>query len=482
MHKGQIWLPRSLGLIEPLLHEFHSTPTGGHMGITKTLAHLSDNFTWTGMKDDVRKFVLACKDCQQTKSDHRKSPGLLWPLPVPVRPWEDLSLDFIGGLPIFKGHTVVLVFVDRFSKGIHLGSLPSHHTAFNVAHLFMEIVGKLHGMPHSLVSDCDPLFLSRFWQELFRLSGTKLRMSSAYHPQSDGQTEVMNMVVEQYLRAFVHSRPATWGRYLMWAEWSYNTSIHSGTQMTPYEVTFGKPPPSIPQYITGSSTVDAVDDFLSNREKLFEKLRKKLLKAQGNMKHFADRNRRDVKFEVDDWVFVKLRPRRQVSLTGNSHPKLTKRFFGPFQITQKVGPVAYQLRLPSYLRIHPIFHCSLLKPCHDPPDTSDTVELPPSSIGNDPLVSPLVILNTKWDTERGTPNLKVLVQWAGLHPDDATWESWEELKAEYHLEDKVLFEAQGNVTNEAPQSPLTEPQAEQPLTERNQRQRTKPRYLKDFIV
>ena len=118
-----------------------------------------------------------------------------------------------------------------------------------------------------------------------------------------------------------------------------------------------------------------------------------------------------------------------------------------------MGPVAYQLRLPSHSRIHPVFHCSLLKPCHNPSDTGDTAELPPSSIDNDPIISPLVILNTKWDSERGIPKLKVLVQWAGLHPDDATWESWEELKAEYHLEDKVLFEAQGNVTNEAPQSP-----------------------------
>ena len=96
------------------------------------------------------------------------------------------------------------MIIDRFSKGIHLGSLPSHHTAFSVAQLFMELSGKLHGMPRSLVSDRDPLFLSRFWQELFKMSGTKLRMSSAYHPQSDGQTEAMNKIVEQYLRAFVH--------------------------------------------------------------------------------------------------------------------------------------------------------------------------------------------------------------------------------------------------------------------------------------
>jgi len=183
-----------------------------------------------------------------------------------------LSLDFIGGLLIFKGHTVVMVVVDRFSKGIHLGSLPSHHMAFNVVHLFMEIVGKLHGMPCSLVSDRDSLFISRFWQELFRLSDTKLRMNSAYNPQSVGQTEVINRVVEQYLRAFVHSRLTTWGRYFMWAEWSYKTSIHSETQMTPYEITFGKQPPTIPQYIVRTSNVDVVDEFLINRDEMFASL------------------------------------------------------------------------------------------------------------------------------------------------------------------------------------------------------------------
>lgn len=118
------------------------------------------------------------------------------PLPVPSRPWEDLSLDFIAGLPPFHGNTVLLVVVDRFSKGIHLGILPASHTALTVASLFVDIVVKLHGIPRSLVSDRDPLFVSRFWQELFRASGTQLRMGFAYHSQSDGQTEVLNRVIE----------------------------------------------------------------------------------------------------------------------------------------------------------------------------------------------------------------------------------------------------------------------------------------------
>jgi len=139
---------------------------------------------------------------------------LLSPLPVPTRPWEDLSLDFIVGLSSYKGNTTILVVVDRFSKGIHLGLLPSQYIAYQVATLFLDILAKLHGMPQSLVSDRDPLFISKFWQELFKLSGTKLRLSLACHPQSDGQTEVMNRIIEQFLRAFVHHRPSSWGKFL----------------------------------------------------------------------------------------------------------------------------------------------------------------------------------------------------------------------------------------------------------------------------
>ena len=148
------------------------------------------------MRVDVTQFFATCIDCQHTKYERKQIAGLLCPLPVPHRPWEDLSLDFITGLPPYHGHTVILVVVERFSKGIHLGMLTPSHTVHTVACLFIETMAKLHGIPRSLVSDRDPLFVNNFWQELFRLSGTKLRMSSAYHLQSDGQTEVLNRVIE----------------------------------------------------------------------------------------------------------------------------------------------------------------------------------------------------------------------------------------------------------------------------------------------
>jgi len=160
LYKGRIWLPNGLPLITTLLHEFHTTPTGGHAGIAKTVARLMHNFYWPDLRADVTHFVTNCVDCQVTKYETKKSAGLLCPLPVPSRPWEDLSLDFIGGLPPYHGNSVLLVVVDRFSKGIHLGMLPQNHSALTTAKLFLDIVVKIHGIPRSLVSDRDPLFIS----------------------------------------------------------------------------------------------------------------------------------------------------------------------------------------------------------------------------------------------------------------------------------------------------------------------------------
>lgn len=210
---------------------------------------------------------------------------------------------------------------------------------------------------------------------------------------------------------------------MIWAEWSYNTSTHSATRKTPYEITFGKQPPSLPQYLEGSSNVNAVDEWLTQRDEIFASLAKKLAKAQLRMKEFADQWRQDVSYEEGDTVLVKLRPRRQTSATGGTYSKLAKRYYGPFKIVKKISSVGYQLNLPSTSRIHPIFHYSLHKPYH-PSD----IEVPPnllaSSEGNEPLITPLEILDAKWEETPTSNNrrLLVLVQWAGLAPKDTSWE------------------------------------------------------------
>jgi len=446
------------------------------MGFKKTLNRLTEKFTWKNMVADTWKFIAECTDCQLVKYETAKPRGLLCSLPVPSQPWEDLLMDFIVGLPAYKGHTCIFMVVDRFSKGIHLGMLPMQHTTQGVAQLFMEMVGKIHGIPRSIVSDRDPLFTSKFWQTLFSLSGTKIRMSSAYHPQTDGQTEVANRVVEQYLRAFVHRKPSTWGRFLLWVERSYNTSVHSTTGLTPFEVTFGRKPPNYPRYVEGSAQIEAVDEWLSQREEVIMLLKQKLLKAQACMKNITDEHRRDHNFNIGDWVLVKLRPYKQTTVKGSTHSKLAKRFFEPFQIIERLGPVAYKLALPEDSRIHPVFRCSLLKPFIGSLASTQATTLPPSAVDNQPVLVPLAILGHKTVLTEAGPKELVLVQWKDLHPNEASWEEWNALKSLHHLVEKVLFEGSGNDTSSSEDS-RKELQSAKP-----KRQVNIPTRLRDYVL
>jgi len=148
-------------------------------------------------------------------------------------------MDFIEVLPKSNGKLVILVVVDRLSKYAHFGSLAHPYKASTVAQLFMDTIFKLHGIPETIVSDRDPTFTSHFWQELFKLQGNHLNMSSAYHPQTDGQTKIINKCLETYLRCFASAQPVHWVRWIPLAEWWYNTSYHSTSKMTPYEAMYG---------------------------------------------------------------------------------------------------------------------------------------------------------------------------------------------------------------------------------------------------
>lgn len=225
-------------------------------------------------------------------------------------------------------------------------------------------------------------------------------MSSAYLPQTDGQTEILNRYLEDYLRCFTDDHPRHWQRLLPWAEYHYNTAWHSSIQMTPFEGIFGQAPPAILDYMSGSSSVDAVDTLLQDRTHTLSTLNANLLRAQHRMKTQADAKRTDISFHEDDWVFLKLQPYRQRSLTGHSTHKLSKRFFGPFKILQKIGPVAYRLALPNTAQLHDVFHVSKLKRCVGDPSIQ---QLPlPSEFQNDrPVAQPAEIINSRFIIRQG---------------------------------------------------------------------------------
>jgi hypothetical protein len=339
-----------------------------------------------------------------------------------------------------------LVVVDRLSKAAHFGTLPTQFTAVKVAELFANMVCKLHGMPRSIVSDRDAIFLSQFWKELFRPGGTKLRMSSAYHPQSDGHNEIVNKVLQQYLRCFVHNQPHKWGVFLHWAEWHYNTAVHTSTGFTPFQIVYGRTPPALVDYVSGSTTLQAVEATLMERDEILQILKQKLLRAQENMKLIAAKKRIPHEFKEGDLVFVKLRPYRQNSVVGRRIHKLSKRFYGPYKIAKAIGEVAFKLELPTTSKIHPVFHASQLKPCFD--TTVTPLNIPLNNEGNRPVIQPLAVIDWKQNAADGLT--QVLIQWDGLFPEDATWEDYEDIRTTYpafNLEDKVCLDEPGDDMN-----------------------------------
>lgn len=215
---------------------------------------------------DTREFINKCDICQRHKYDASAYLGLLQPLPIPKGVWTDICLDFIEGLPKSNGKEVILVVVDRLSKYEHFMSLQHPYTAQSVVQCFLDNVYKLHGMPVTMTSDRDPIFLSSFWQELFALQGVQLQRSTAYHPQTDGQTEVLNRTLETYLRWFCSDSPRDWSAHLPLAEWWYNTTYHTAIKCTPYEVLYGQKPPIHLPYLVGEVVTDMVDRSLVARE------------------------------------------------------------------------------------------------------------------------------------------------------------------------------------------------------------------------
>jgi len=439
LYKGRVFIPDASSLWPALLAHAHDV---GHEGAQKTLHRWRASFFNAHALRRVREFVRGCTTCQRNKSEHLHPAGLLQPLPVPSEVWSDISMDFIEAFPKVGGKSVVLTVVDRFSKYAHFIPLGHPYSAASVARAFFDDIVRLHGFPCSIVSDRDTVFTSAFWRELFRLAGVKLNMSSAFHPQSDGQSEVVNRIITMYLRCLAGDRPRSWLQWLPWAEYCYNTSFQTAIRCSPFRVVYGRDPPTLISYQPVAAKVATVDKQLLERDQFLEEIKDRLLQAQGTMKAFQDQQRREVSFEVGDWVWLRLHQRSALSIKPASPNKLGPRFFGPFQVRERVGEVAYRLELPAKARIHDVFHVSLLKKFEGTPPTS-VVPLPDLLNGR-VIPSPEKVIRVRLN--RGVWEL--LVQWVGRAPSDATWENLLEFKSAYpsvQLEDALFVGEGGNV-------------------------------------
>ncbi|GJP44334.1 hypothetical protein CLOM_g3714, partial [Closterium sp. NIES-68] len=251
----KIWVPNYPPLRQLLIEEYHDVLYAGHFGSNKTLTSIAKHYYWPHMAKDVQKFVTSCDTCQRMKSSKQKNAGLLQPLPVPEQPWQVVSLDFIIGLPpTTSGYDAILVVIDKFSKMGHF--IPTHTTARTeeTAQLFVRYIISQHGIPTTLISDRDPNFTRKFRKELMSLLGTKLAMSSAYHPQTDGQTQRLNQIVEQLLRAACKDEISKWDLHLPVLELAYNNATHATTGQTPFFLCYVRHPLT-PQKPTTSATV-----------------------------------------------------------------------------------------------------------------------------------------------------------------------------------------------------------------------------------
>lgn len=270
-----------------------------------------------------------------------------------------------------------------------------------------------------------------------RLSGTKLQMTTAFHPQSDGQSESANKVIIMYLRCLTGDRPRDWLRWLPWAEYIFNTAFQSSLRDTPFRVVYGRDPPSLRSYEQGATRVPAVARTLEERAEFLADIRHRLEQAQAVQKHHYDRLHRDIDMQVGEWVLLRLRQRPTASMPDSSAGKLKPRFYGPYRVVERINAVAVRLALPPQARLHDVFHVGLLKKFHGAPP-QEPPALPPVRHG---AVIPEPEQAVKMRLLRGVR--QVLIRWRGASPASATWEDVDTFRASYplfQLEDELPLE------------------------------------------
>ena len=242
----QLYIPNHNEIKNKLLEEAHDIPISGHVGIAKTIDLLSRTYYWPKLHEDVKEYINSCLPCQSNKARNSALAGLAQPIEPPVRRWDQVSMDLITQLPkTSTGYDAILVVVDKYSKMLHIIPTTTTVTAPDLAKLFFKEIVRLHGIPSSVISDRDPRFTSSFWQQIWKQLGTKLAMSTAYHPQTDGQTERANRTIEEMLRAYVNRKQNDWDQYLTAIELAYNNSKQASTGYSPFYLNYGQHP-SIP--------------------------------------------------------------------------------------------------------------------------------------------------------------------------------------------------------------------------------------------
>lgn len=362
--RDRICIPNDPSIRVRLLQELHDAPYAGHPGITKTLAALSRLVWFPRMKNTVTAYVNACPVCQRTKPSRQLPPGLLQPHAIPTRPWTHVSMDWITDLPPSNGFDSILTVVDMFSKYAHFIPCNKTMTSAQLASTFLDRIVALHGLPSVLVADRDPRTTAELFSSLLRRLGTKMNLTTAYHPASDGQVERVQSQLQALLRAAVRPLHDDWLQHLPTAQLAYNSTPSSSTGVSPFAANFGYEP-NLPITLGTSVSSSEADAYLDRLRDLQSLVKSNLEITQARMKRDADEHRRPLTFSVGDRVRLTTQFLR---LKDQPCKKFRDRYIGPFTITSKISDVVYRLALPSTMKCHPVFHISKLLPA-----TSDTL-------------------------------------------------------------------------------------------------------------
>jgi transposase InsO family protein len=419
----QIVVPHDIDLRQEILSRYHDGPLAGHPGSTRMLELLRRTFWWPSMARDVERYVQRCVDCQRNKPQSGRTPGRLQPLPVPAAPWDSVSLDFVVALPKTEGgYDSVLVLVDRLTKMVHLVPTTTSCTAENTARLFFDNVVRLHGVPKNVVSDRGPQFGSKFWGALGTLLGIKVNLSTAYHPQTDGQTERMNRVLGDVLRNFATRNPTLWVTHLSAAEFAMNNAINRSTGRSPFFLNYGFNP-ALPIWRELDLPVPAAKQFTQSYVTRMMEAKAHLDAAQQRATLYYDRNKKDLVLAPGQLVMLSTKYLRG-QVPGPR--KLLPRWIGPYPVVRMVGAAAVELELPSEFRIHPTFHVSLVRPFRGDPDEAAVDLAPVAWQDTEPLYKVERILDFRVRRVRAGRRFRnireYLVKWTGYSSEHNSWE------------------------------------------------------------
>ena len=443
-YRGRVVVPQSTNLREEILREFHCSRFAVHPGGTKMYHDLRRQYYWSGMKRNVGDFVRRCLTCQQVKAEHQRPTGLLQPLEIAEWKWEHITMDFVTHLQrTSRKHDAIWVIVDRLTKSAHFMAVRMTFTLEEFCRLYIWEIVRLHGVPVSIVSDRDPRFAAQFWKSFQKAMGTQLSMSTAFHPQTDGQSERTIQILEDMLRACVLDLKGSWEEHLPLIEFAYNNSYQASIQMAPYEALYGRPC-RLPICWTevGVSSITG-PDLIRDTSNNVGMIRKRLLTTQSWQKSYADVRQRPLEFKEGDHVFLKVMPKRGV-IRFDKRGKLSPTYIGPIEVLERVGAVAYRLALPSSLStVHEVFHVSMhWKYTPDPTHIVDWGELVVDANGTSEE-GPMRIMDSREQVLRGKTVRLVKVLWQHRGVEEATWEREDTVRANYPF----LFEGEATFSS-----------------------------------